>query len=147
MTASVRPTSLDDLIRSNRRVIELRLATPSELASITGGVTGVTAVKGFLRGWQAITILDHQEKTFSLHLVGSFAMQSWITSGLLRLAHDRSIVRTRNSFYALGQRAVADLSISHLHTVARALKVWGLVERYGLEVMPDDEVPELGGDE
>jgi hypothetical protein len=34
-----------------------------------------------------------------------------------------------------------------MHTVARALNAWGLVERYGLEVMPDDEFHGLGDDE
>ena len=147
MTTSARPMSLADLVRSNRHIIELRMATPSELASITGDIADVPVVKGFLRGWQVIVIRDHREDVTSLHMVGSFAMRSWITSDLLRLAPDQSIVRTRNSYYGLGQRAEADLSLSHLHTVARALRAWGLVDRYGLEVVRDDEFAELGDDE
>jgi len=127
MTVPIQQLGLADLIRSNRLIIELRLTTPSELASITGDVTGVTAVKGFIRGWQAITIRGHKEGVTSHHIVGSFEMRSRITSDLRRLA--------------------PDLSLSHMHTVARALNAWDLVERYGLEVMPDDEFHGLGDDE
>jgi hypothetical protein len=147
MTTSARPMSLADLIRSNRHIIELRLASPADLASITGDVATVPVVKGFLRGWQIIAIRDHRENAASLHMVGSFAMRSWITSDLLRLTPDRSLVRTRNSYYGLGHRAETALSINHLRTVARALKAWGLVDRYGLEVMRDEEFAELGDDE
>lgn len=147
MTASVHPMSLADLIRSGRHIIELRLASPSELASITGAVAGVTAVKGFLRGWQVIAIHDHVDETTSFHMIGSFNLRSWITSDLRRLAPDWSIARTRNSLYALGQRAEADLSVSHLITVARALHAWGIVDRYGLDVMRDDDFLECGIDE
>ena len=141
MTAA-RPITLADLIREHRHMIELRLATPSELSAITGDVD-VIAYKGFVRGWQMIAIRDHLKDVTSLHVVGSFAMRSWITSDVLVLARDKSFVRTRNSVYALGKRAEADLSIAHLRTVARALRAWGLVDKYGLRLIGDDELAEL----
>jgi hypothetical protein len=147
MTSSARPISLADLIGSNGHMIELRLAMPSELSAITGEFDVMGAYKGFVRAWQAIAIRDHLADVTTFHVVGSFAMRSWITSDLLMLERDRSFVRTRNSVYALGKRAESDLSIAHLRTVAQALKAWGLVDRYGLEVMGDDEFLELRGDE
>jgi hypothetical protein len=143
LVTEARSLGLADLIRENRHILELRLATPLELTAITGDIADVRAVKGFIRGWQAIAIRDHLEDVTSFHIVGFFAMRSWITSDLLRLSPDRSLVRTRNSLYALGQRAESALSIAHLRTVARALRAWGLVDRYGLAIVRDDEFAEL----
>ncbi|WP_189041559.1 hypothetical protein [Aliidongia dinghuensis] len=123
-------------------MVELRLATPSELASVTGDFDEIGPYKGFVKGWQIIAIHDHLKNSTTLHIVGSFSMRSWITSDVLMLATDRSFARTRNSVYALGRRAEAGLSIAHLRTVARALKAWGLVEKYGLKILGDDELAE-----
>jgi len=138
MTASIQRLGLADLIRSNRLIIELRLTTPSELASITGNVTGVTAVKGFIRGLQAITIRGHKEGVTSHHVDGSFEMRSEITSDLVRLAPDRAIVRTQNSFLcartAVGGRSLAQPSAHRCASIEclgprRALRARGDARR------------------
>ena len=125
-------TALAALIHENRRVLELRLATASQLANVTGDIDGVGAVRGFLRDWHVIAIEDHLRSATSLHVVGTHDMRSWITSDLLVLNPDRSLVRTRNSIYGLGLAAETDLSAAHLMTIVGALKAWGLVDRYGL---------------
>lgn len=137
-----RPIGLADLIRDRRHILELRLTTPAELGEITGGIDHGGGLKGYLRGWQAIAIVDHQADATTLHLVGYHSMRSWITSDLLVISPDRSLVRTRNSIYGLGGRAEADLSLSHLITVSRALQAWGLVDRYGLELARVDDIVE-----
>jgi len=131
--------ALAGLIRENRHIIELRLATAAELTELTGEVEIVGRVKGFLRGWHVIAIDDHLRCATSLHVVGTYEMRSWITSDLLVLSPDRSLARTRNSTYGLGLAAETDLSAAHLVTIAGALKAWGLVDRYGLGLIRVDE--------
>jgi hypothetical protein len=144
VTERVPTFGLADLIRSNRHLVELRLAKPSEIAAVTTEFLAVGAIKGLIRHWQMIAIVDHKEATTSLHVVGLMMRTAWITSDVLRLTADGSFVRTRNSFYALGERAAFPPSIDILLTVAGALRAWGLDDRYGLDVVRGGELSGTG---
>ncbi|GGF00236.1 hypothetical protein GCM10011611_02300 [Aliidongia dinghuensis] len=129
-----------DLILSSRRPLELRLAKESELGAITSAIDDAKPIKGVIHTWQAIAMVDPVAGAATLRIVGLFEACPWITSDARELSHDRSLVRTRNSVYALGHPVDGTLSPSHLRAVVWALDEWGLADRYGLELMSEIDI-------
>ena len=127
--------SLESLIRSNRHLVEICVATEDELAAVVGEVHVVGDVRGRIEDWHVIAIRDRVERTTSLHVLGRMPpSRGRLTSDVVTLAADRSIVRTQNSYYLLGDPAKDSPSIEMLLTVAGALRSWGYDAAYGLTI-------------
>lgn len=131
------PRRLDDIVRRNRDLFEIGLATASELAAATGDVDSVGAPRGLIDGWHVIAFRDLSIGEASLHMLGYIRPGTGrITSDVVVLAADRSRVRTRNSLYLLGSPAVGEPDLPLLLLVAAVLRHWGIDQRYDLDVVP-----------
>jgi hypothetical protein len=127
------PSRLDDIVRRNRELFELGFATAAELAAVTGVLDGSGSPRGTIDDWRIIALRDHVAKHVTLHVVGRFEnARAWMTSEIAMIAADESTVRTRNSIYMLGARAVGEPDPSLLFHITFVLRWWGIDERYQL---------------
>jgi len=132
--------SLDSIIRSNRHLVEVGVATEDELAAVVGEVHVIGDVRGEIEDWHVIAIRDRVERTTSLHVLGRMLhSRGRLTSDVVMLAAERSVVRTQNSVYLLGEPAQDLPTIEMLLTVAGALRSWGYDAAYGLDVPTEFE--------
>ena len=123
------PKSLDDVIRKNREKFRLALATEDELAKLESNVPDAS-VRYTLTDWQVIMLhatLEDGAKIASPRLVGSVVEtgESWITSHVISIDTDKSLLKTRNSFYRVVGPRVGEEKLDLLN-ICIALHQWGL---------------------
>ena len=129
------PKSLDDVIRKNREKFRLALATEDELAKLESNVPDAS-VRYTLTDWQVIMLhatLEDGAKIASPRLVGSVVEtgESWITSHVISMDTDKSLVKTRNSFYRVVGPRVGEEKLDLLN-ICIALHQWGLGSHFGV---------------
>src|SRR5579885_2317873 len=93
------PTCLDDIVRTNRDLFEVGLATAEESAVITGHVPATSATRGTIDRWRLLAFRHRAERLTLLHVLGNFDGSAWITSCVVALSPDRARVRTKHPFY------------------------------------------------
>jgi hypothetical protein len=136
--------TIDSLIRKNRDLIEVDLATADERASVIDVFVPTGFLCGQLNDWHAVAIRDVVLKSTSIHLLGKHVIEGrLITSEVLAISPDRRVARTADSIYMLGVEADGDPPLDMLPTIADALVRWGFNRIYGLDVMTDDEFARL----
>jgi hypothetical protein len=128
------PASLDDIVRTNRHLLEVGLATADEIAAVTGCVP-LGAAKGTIEDWRLVALRHRAAGLVTLNVLGRFDSYAWMTSYVAALSADRARVRTKNSLYGLGRPGAGEPDPPLLLHVAHTLKHWGLDEHYGLGVM------------
>jgi hypothetical protein len=120
---SALPRSPDDVLQNDRDLFEIGFATAAEVASVTGDVDALGASRGRIDDWRVIALRNHLLGRVTLHVVGLFQEgRTRMTSEVAVIADNRSIVRTRNSVYALGTPATAEPDATLLLTVAFMLR-------------------------
>jgi hypothetical protein len=131
------PTTLDQIVRRNRDLLSIGLATAAELAAVTGDVDTVGAPRGRIDDWR-VTALRHRAIALNtLHVLGRYHdSRSWLTSNVAVISSDQARVRTRNSVYLLGRPATGEPDVRLLLHIAFVLRWWGLDQRYDLGVVP-----------
>lgn len=130
------PKALGEIIRRNRHLLEIGLATDPESTAVTGDVDSRGQLRGRIDSWRVIAIRDRVVPETTLHVLGHFHdARAWLTSPIAVLTADRSLVRTRNSLYELGSPAQGEPDITLLLHTAYALREWGLDRRYDLGVI------------
>ncbi len=130
------PISLDRIVRKNRHLLAVELASEDELAGVTGDIRSQGVIRSEIFGWHLIAIRDLAQKQVTLHILGHLpGGTSWITSPVTVIAGDHSLVQTANSQYALGLRADAEPDLELVLHVAFSLRRWGLDHAYGLGVI------------
>jgi hypothetical protein len=139
---------LEALIRQNRHCIEIGIATADESAAVVGEVHVIGGVRGLIRDWHVIAIRDRVERTTSVHILGRKPpSRGWLTSDVMALTPDRSLARTQNSLYLLGEPAKEPPSTEMVLTVAGALRAWGYDSTYNLGVPSNTELTRKSRDE
>ena len=129
------PKSLDDIIQTNREIFRLAVATEDELAKLESNVPDAS-VRYTLTDWQVIMLhatLEDGAKIASPRLVGSVVEtgESWITSHVISMDTDKSLVKTRNSFYRVVGPRVGEEKLDLLN-ICIALHQWGLGSHFGV---------------
>jgi hypothetical protein len=133
------PRSLADIVRRNRDLFEVGLATAAEVAAVTGGVDAVAVPRGRLEWWRMVALRDHVARRVTLHVLGHLGpAHPCMTSEVAVLASDAAMVRTRNSVYLLGSEGQGEPDPLQLLHLAFTLHRWGLNSRYGLDVIEVD---------
>ena len=130
------PTTLDDIVRRNRHVLEIGLATASELAAVSGDVDTKGTPRARIESWHLIALRHRMLGRTTVHMLGHVRQAPWITSYVAVLAHDHSRVRTKNSLYKLRAEDHGEPGLILIFLVAATLRRWGLDDRYDLGVMP-----------
>jgi hypothetical protein len=131
------PRSLDDIVRQNRHLFCISLATSEELAARAAKIEP-RDVKDTISGWRMLSFRslaprrpiksEDASGASRLSLLGSAVETGcvWITSAVIRIDADSGLVQTRNSFYRLGARAEGEPPPDELTTVCAALHRWGV---------------------
>jgi hypothetical protein len=131
------PQSLGDIVRQNRHLFCISLATSEELAARAAEI-GPGDVKDTISGWRMIAFrtLDRRPPVKSegpsgasrISLLGSAVETGcgWITSAVMRIDAANGLVQTRNSLYRLGVKGAGEPPPNELMTVCAALHRWGL---------------------
>jgi hypothetical protein len=131
------PTTLDQIVRRNRHLFSIGLATAAELAAVTGDVDMVGAPRGRIDHWYVIAMRHQAIGLTTLHLLGHHHdSRAWLTSNVAVMAPDRARVRTRNSVYLLGEPATGEPDVTLLLRIAFVLRSWGIDGHYDLGVLP-----------
>ena len=133
--------TIDDLIRRNRHLVELAIATPEEIERVIGDV-GFDARSRELTTWRLLAIRDPQTRMVDLRLLGTRLLRpcGWITSSVTALSLDRKLCRTSTELFALGQHLDEPLAPHELMVVATFLEESGLAEEFGLDAMLFEEI-------
>jgi hypothetical protein len=131
------PRSLDDIVRQNRHLFCISLATSEELAARAAKIEP-RDVKDTINGWRMLSfrafarrrpIKSEDASCVSRLLLLGSAVETgciWITSAVMRIDADSGFVQTQNSFYRLGPRAEGEPPPDELMTVCAALHRWGV---------------------
>jgi hypothetical protein len=135
------PKSLDDIVRKNRDVLQLGLATAGELAvlaaTIEPGHSRDTIEEWRIVAFRAIGPRSDADMagilSRSLSLLGRAAGMRcpWITSAVTQIDIDAGLVRTRNSLYRLGARGEGEPPQDDLICVCAAMHKCGVGELIG----------------
>jgi hypothetical protein len=136
------PRSLSDIVRANTDRFAIGLATVDEIAALAGSIEPRRA-KDTIDEWRVIAFrtlnlqanVDHGSGAANsqLSLLGhSVGMSStWITSEVVRIDFDNSLVQTRNSLYHLGAKGIGEPPQHDLIQVCAATYAWGFGELVG----------------
>lgn len=122
------PKTLDDIIRKNRDLVELGLATPAEIQTLEKPIP--YDAKDVSENWRLVSLrLKTAPPECSLRLIGDSKANGGsprITSNLISIDINRNVVLTSSgSIYRLGQqRGVGEPSSGHLMCVCAALHRW-----------------------
>jgi hypothetical protein len=134
------PITLDRIVRRNRDLIELGIATPTEQRAITEdihGAAGTSCVE-----WRLIAIRDIRSGAASLHVVGKvhFNPGQWISPPLVGISADERLCATDDGCIGLEQRAAGEPASDGLIAVARALHEWKIGHEFGLDAVTPEEI-------
>jgi len=128
------PKSLDDVVRANRHLAELHLASDQELAAIANKISP-GPVKDELSDYRMVSILLGKSGTVSVHLLGTCsAGHSWATSGVVGLDIKRgyALTRTGSLYKLLGERRRDEPGGDDLTCLCATMNQWGLGKLLGL---------------
>lgn len=134
---AVIPTSLDDIFRKNKHWGSVTIATEDQLHQLHQPVPKRFESRGDIDDWRFIAItFNIEEKGFyqqRLHLFGSLAGESWITSMVQGIDMKSRLVRTKNSVYGLaGEPGTGELDSMELVYLCGAFNRWGYGEIFGI---------------
>jgi hypothetical protein len=128
------PKSLDDIIRANKHLAELRLADEREISAITGEIWA-DKTKDEISNFRLVSIIFKNPVTVSVHLLGTCsARHAWYTSQVMVLDLQRGYAQTRSgSLYKLiGPLAVDEPGTDDLICLCAALNTWGVGQYLGV---------------
>ena len=130
------PRCLDDLIKRNRDLVSVGLATDTEADALIGDIedTGSSAV--LIDRWHLVAFRIHTAGRHSLHIAGwTSAESSIVTSDVVALARDRTRAKSLDRIYRLGEARPGEPDLHLLGQIARALRVWGISRYHKLGVV------------
>lgn len=129
------PRDLGDVIRANRQVAQLRLATDDDVARLVRVIPATDALNGAVSDWRLIEFnIEHAGQSFaSIHLLGNNARRGVgckITSPVLAIDFGTGLAATRSgSIYQLiGATGAGEPPLDHLLMLCAALWNWGVGE-------------------
>lgn len=136
-----RGSSIDELIRRNRNLIELDLAADAEVGPLLGDGAGLRGAKS-VQDWWLIAIRDLGAGATTVHVVGVAAssLEHWVSYPLEWMAPDLSSCRTAYGSDVLGRRASGPPTREALVAIVTVLREWGIEEEYGLDTPTPEEL-------
>ncbi|TCV81216.1 hypothetical protein [Sulfurirhabdus autotrophica] len=122
------PKSLDNIIRQNREMAELRLATDAEISAIEKNIQGQDMVKDAINDWRLISLCVKTLNLSQVLLLGKSEQEKcpWITSQVISVDFGRGLVYTKSgSLYKLLNRGEGEPPSEDLIRICAALHLWG----------------------
>lgn len=123
------PKSLDDVVRKNRELIEMRLATEGEIQVLEKKIESTHHAKDVIEDWRIVCLCEKKTNWVQLTLLGNSTehKSSWITSSIVSIDFEQKIVLTNSrSIYKLGKKGHGEPPAEHLMHVCAALHLWGM---------------------
>lgn len=123
------PTSLDDVIRTNRDAVKAYLSTDAEIAALKGAVP-IQYVKGEISHWAFITFFITKKALPMVYLTGFNAAErsSWMTSLVVAIDGD-AVATTSGSVYKLVGKKSEELDLPF---ICATLNGWGAGKLLGV---------------
>lgn len=122
------PKTLDNIIRQNREMAELRLATDAEISAIEKNIQSQDLVKDAINGWRLISLYAKASKWSQVLLVGKSEKGScpWVTSEVVAVDFGRGLAYTKSgSLYKLLNSGQGEPPADDLIRICAALHLWG----------------------
>lgn len=116
---------VDDLIRANKELCELRIARGGEIEQFHGRINCCEPVKRHVSPYWLLRVIVNPGTTkeqITAHLLGSEV----ITSDVMLIDTKKKLVRTMNSIYSIGDRGAADVSLHAKFRICAGLHHWGV---------------------
>lgn len=132
--SSIIPKSLDDIVRANRHLVELRLANDEELAALAGPVPAGPA-KHEISNFRLVSMVIKNPATVSVHLLGTCGTgESWGTSAVVKLDEASGYVLTNSGsiYKLLGTRHQDQPGSLDLIGLCALMNQWGLRRILGI---------------
>jgi hypothetical protein len=125
----ITPTSLDDVIRTNKDRARLYLSTEAELAALQGTISNGT-VTGEIADWCFITFALSESQWSGVSLIGFNEAEhsSWMTSMVIAI-NDSTVLTKSGSTYTLVGESSTEPDLFH---ICATLNHWGLGQRLGV---------------
>lgn len=122
------PKSLDDIIRRNRELVELRLATEADIHPLEKEIGNLHPVKDVIEDWRLICLSEKETNWVQMMLLGRSTENncSWITSTVVAIDFKQKAVLTNSgSVYTLGKPGQGEPPMADLMHVCATLHKWG----------------------
>lgn len=126
---SLIPKSLDDIIRKNRNLFALGLASAEEIKALQSEIQPGLPVKDVIDDWRLICLRDLKKGTGIVFLLGDSQKEAvnWMTSTAIRIDLSQNVLATKSgSIYALGTPGVGEPHRDHLIHVCATFHYWGM---------------------
>lgn len=122
------PRSIDDIIRKNRDLAELRLSTEADTKILEKALSGPDQIKDTIKNWRLISFCVKQTDLIQVLLLGDSASKNhpWITSPVVSIDFRKQVVLTASgSIYRLGAAGNGEPPKEHLICICAAFHSWG----------------------
>lgn len=129
------PKNLDDIIRANRHLAQLRLATDEEIMDLSAQIRPSDNIKDQMQNWRFIVLHVLPTDDVQIMLLGdkSDGRGPRITSVVRQIDLDRQLVITNSgSLYGLGKPGCGEPDMDQLIMVCIAFNGWGFGPALGV---------------
>lgn len=125
------PKNLDDIVRTNRHLCEIRLPTDAEVAALCGYVRPGAPKMTFTAWW--LVAIDTRDRGLDVVIAGAADGRSHATSPVTVLDLGAGYARTNNSLYRLdGNRSAGEPDTDALIMMCVMLRQWGWGKALGI---------------
>jgi hypothetical protein len=129
------PKSLDDVIRKNRDLVDLALATDEEIQTVAKDIDVHRHLKDTVSDWRIIRTKIKATGQIAMSLLGHSQEHDapWITSLITGADMQKSYVETNSgSLYKLADRGEGEPDMYDLIHVCVAFRQWGFGDYLGV---------------
>ncbi|TCV81079.1 hypothetical protein [Sulfurirhabdus autotrophica] len=129
------PRCLDDIIRENRELAELRMATDADIQGVPAEIEEARMVTDAVENWRLITLYVPPLELAHVLLLGKSEKKKGpvLSSKILEIDLNKGLVGTESgSLYKLGKPGAGEPPTEHLVQVCATLHFWGSGEILGV---------------
>lgn len=135
------PSCLDDIIRSHRDKLSVRMSTAEDLAELPPmvsimGVGEQKQIRATINDWRIICLnINTADQSGKRHILTGYNEETknvWATSFLKSVDFENKVVLTENSIYRLGTKGEGEPTFDLLLHICAIFHQWGFGTRYGV---------------
>ena len=125
------PKSLDDIIRKNRHLAQMRMATPEDILKLEASVE-ITGTPMLLNQWRLIALCEPGR--VQVFLIGTTKAGKFrMTSRVMATNFDAMVFRTQSgTLYGLGEPGAGEPDQDDLMGICAVMTSWGMGAALGM---------------